>query len=446
MRHGYYLLALLVCASSAVAQISISQNDILTTKGTPITYSTHGSQDFTGLSAVISSTGSGKTWDLTNRTYSFTDSTTVTYLDYPSNAPQASSYTASNLVHKQVSSSASGTVTNWSFYKIETDKLSFYGVVNVSSSGTVNTGYATPVQSMKFPAALNTTWTTQTSITVQGFTSNLTFEYTVDGEGTVVTPEGSFPCLRLKLKLTTSVLGFNTINNTYTFLDKNRTYATIGADGNNAPASIAYWRQASGGGGQQPTAPATPTLALPADGAAGVATNPTLSWGAVSGATSYTLQVSANASFSSFVYNQSNIAGTSQQVTGLSTSTMYYWRVSATNAGGTSAFATARNFTTSAPSAVEAIGGLPEEFSLLQNYPNPFNPSTNFEFRIAEPGFVRLTVVDMLGREIATLVNENLTPGTYRTSWDASGMPSGVYLYQLRAEGKTETKRMTLLK
>jgi len=187
-------------------------------------------------------------------------------------------------------------------------------------------------------------------------------------------------------------------------------------------------------------------LALPADGAAGVATNPTLSWGAVSGATSYTLQVSANASFSSFVYNQSNIAGTSQQVTGLSTSTMYYWRVSATNAGGTSAFATARNFTTSAPSAVEAIGGLPEEFSLLQNYPNPFNPSTNFEFRIAEPGFVRLTVVDMLGREIATLVNENLTPGTYRTSWDASGMPSGVYLYQLRAEGKTETKRMTLLK
>ena len=91
---------------------------------------------------------------------------------------------------------------------------------------------------------------------------------------------------------------------------------------------------------------AAPTLASPANAAIGVVTNPTLTWNAVSGATSYELQVSTNADLSSPVFDQSNIAGTSQQVPGLINNTMYYWHVVATNTGGTGSPSVVWSFTT----------------------------------------------------------------------------------------------------
>lgn len=94
----------------------------------------------------------------------------------------------------------------------------------------------------------------------------------------------------------------------------------------------------------------------------------------------------------------------------------------------------------------EIVGNLPTEFMLSQNYPNPFNPSTNFEFRIANLGFVKLSVFDILGREVVTLVNESLQPGTYRVSWNAADQPSGIYYYRLRAGAYSETKKMMLVK
>jgi len=85
-------------------------------------------------------------------------------------------------------------------------------------------------------------------------------------------------------------------------------------------------------------APSAPTLASPANGATGVSTTPTLNWFASTGATSYQLQVSTNSGFTTTIFNQSNITGTSQQVTGLSNNTTYYWRVNASNTNGTSAW------------------------------------------------------------------------------------------------------------
>jgi len=89
---------------------------------------------------------------------------------------------------------------------------------------------------------------------------------------------------------------------------------------------------------------------------------------------------------------------------------------------------------------------IPEKYSLSQNYPNPFNPVTNLEFGISKLGFVSLKVYDMLGKEIATLVNENLNPGTYKYNFDASDLTSGIYFYKLESEGFQETKRMMLIK
>ena len=91
-------------------------------------------------------------------------------------------------------------------------------------------------------------------------------------------------------------------------------------------------------------------------------------------------------------------------------------------------------------------GQLPEQFRLEQNYPNPFNPSTKIEFRIADFGFVTLKVYDILGNEIATLVNEEKPAGTYELTWYAAGFPSGVYFYQLKAGSFIETKKMILMK
>ena len=91
-------------------------------------------------------------------------------------------------------------------------------------------------------------------------------------------------------------------------------------------------------------------------------------------------------------------------------------------------------------------GNAPLRFALLQNYPNPFNPTTNIEYRIADVELVTLTVTDILGREVAKLVNGVQQPGDYTATWDATGMPSGFYFYRIVTPTHTDVKKMLLLK
>ena len=88
----------------------------------------------------------------------------------------------------------------------------------------------------------------------------------------------------------------------------------------------------------------------------------------------------------------------------------------------------------------------PSEFLLLQNYPNPFNPSTEIKYSIPQSSNVVLTVFDVLGNEIETLVNEEKPSGSYAVKWYVENLPSGVYFYQLRAGDFIQTKKMVLLK
>jgi|GEM_PF-5215278 len=96
----------------------------------------------------------------------------------------------------------------------------------------------------------------------------------------------------------------------------------------------------------------------------------------------------------------------------------------------------------------------PREFALYQNYPNPFNPTTDFEFRIANFGFVSLKVYDELGREVVTLVNQVRGPGEYTVEWNAEGIASGIYYYRLTARpidggqagAFTDIKKLLLIK
>ena len=89
---------------------------------------------------------------------------------------------------------------------------------------------------------------------------------------------------------------------------------------------------------------------------------------------------------------------------------------------------------------------LPTNYSLMQNYPNPFNPTTRIDFVIIENGFTSLKVYDLLGREVATLVNENLQSGTYYAEFNGSNLPSGIYFYTLTSGNFTATKKLILLK
>jgi hypothetical protein len=88
----------------------------------------------------------------------------------------------------------------------------------------------------------------------------------------------------------------------------------------------------------------------------------------------------------------------------------------------------------------------PDGFELFQNFPNPFNPTTTIRFALAATSLVKLTVYDLLGRELEVLVDEELSPGTYTIPWNASGMGSGIYFYQLRAGNFQKTMSMMLVR
>jgi hypothetical protein len=122
----------------------------------------------------------------------------------------------------------------------------------------------------------------------------------------------------------------------------------------------------------------------------------------------------------------------------------YYGNILKTTNGGT-------------VSVVNLSASIPENFSLFQNYPNPFNPSTKIKFDVPYSPFeggkgdVKLVVFNILGQQIAELVNQQLLPGSYEVEWpapsgDASGFASGVYFYSLITESFRETKKMVLIK
>lgn len=89
---------------------------------------------------------------------------------------------------------------------------------------------------------------------------------------------------------------------------------------------------------------------------------------------------------------------------------------------------------------------IPQKYSLYQNYPNPFNPVTKINYDVARSGYVELKVFDIAGREIASLVNGNYSPGMYSVDFDATAFSSGVYFYTLRSESFTESRKMMLVK
>jgi hypothetical protein len=153
------------------------------------------------------------------------------------------------------------------------------------------------------------------------------------------------------------------------------------------------------------------------------------------------------------VLDQSGIADTTFQLVGLGLNVHLYWRLAASNAGGSSSYGSPFNFTTitSATDVDDNPNSVPTHFTLDQNFPNPFNPTTEISFAIPTRSLVRIDIYNSIGREVTTLVNREFGSGRFSTTWygtDSHGQPapSGVYFYRLTAGSFVDTKKMLLLK
>jgi uncharacterized lipoprotein YddW (UPF0748 family) len=193
--------------------------------------------------------------------------------------------------------------------------------------------------------------------------------------------------------------------------------------------------------------PIAPTLVSPASGQRNLTRTPTFVWRKGS-ATSFRIRVTEVSHTPNVVVMDQSVSDTTFLSTVILTAgTNYSWIVSASNAYGTSDWSTEARFQTGQDITVaERDGAIPNVFDLNQNYPNPFNPSTTIRFAVPLSGPVSLRVYDMLGREIAVLVDGSLTPGYYSARFDAHTLSSGIYFYRLVASGFVETRKMQLIK
>jgi len=189
-----------------------------------------------------------------------------------------------------------------------------------------------------------------------------------------------------------------------------------------------------------------PVLFSPGNNTQGWGVNLTLVWYKIPNATNYHVQLSTDSLFNAFIINDSTLIDSVRTVSGLTDGVWYYWRVRGRNAAGSGPWSSVWRFRTGFV-GIKPIGTeIPKEFRLYDNYPNPFNPTTKIRFDIPGQTLATLTVYDVLGREVATLVNDQLNPGIYELEFDGLNYPSGVYYYRLTADKYVETRKMILVK
>lgn len=190
----------------------------------------------------------------------------------------------------------------------------------------------------------------------------------------------------------------------------------------------------------------TPLLLAP-KGDSGVPRRATLNWKNSRGSTGYDLQIAGDRGFTFMAFDTTLTDTTFQLSAPLNASTRYYWRVRGSDSLFTGTYSAADSFTTGTGIlAVAESVGVPKVFSLSQNYPNPFNPSTVISYELPVRNHVTLKVYDVLGREVATLVNLEQNAGSHSVAFNAGRLPSGVYFYRLSAGRFTAEKKMMVLK
>lgn len=205
--------------------------------------------------------------------------------------------------------------------------------------------------------------------------------------------------------------------------------------------------------------PASPIPLTPSPGDTGVSRTPFMSWVGSPGASSYRLQIALDNLMVQRVYDDSTLTVTGLVAPLLNANTTYFWRVRAKGSAGSSSYSVIRQFTTG--TTIVSAGDMPpemaQEFVLHQNFPNPFNPSTTIPFELSTAAFVTLKVHDLLGREIRTILHQEMPTGSHAVAWNGRDdhdqpVPTGMYFVRMTAtsaavpHGFSATRKAMLLK
>lgn len=197
-----------------------------------------------------------------------------------------------------------------------------------------------------------------------------------------------------------------------------------------------------------------PLLATPTNGVSVATNSPQMSWfiNTPTSSLNYELQVSEDAVFTNPT-TVSNLSSSSYQANNLELNKTYYWRVRSKDTGGNfSNYSKAEKFVVGSLTGVENTGGkIPTEFSIDQNYPNPFNPTTIIRYGIPQNADVTLSIYNMLGQKIKTLVSEQKNAGTYSVQWNGDNefgqkVSSGAYIYRISAGSFVKAMKLILMK
>jgi len=193
--------------------------------------------------------------------------------------------------------------------------------------------------------------------------------------------------------------------------------------------------------------PGKTTLAEPKHATLNVTINPVFKWNVNPDAVKYRFQLSYAQTMSdqNVLLDTTVVGDTTLSVKNLVNNKSHYWRIAAINQYGTGQWSSVFGFKTEVTSAVSNDNSLPKDFCLEQNYPNPFNPSTIISYRIPNSGKVSLKIFDVLGKEVAVLVDEVKSAGSYSVEY-FTNLPSGVYYYTLTSGEYSSTKKMVVIK
>ncbi|WP_421774843.1 peptidoglycan DD-metalloendopeptidase family protein [Gracilimonas sp.] len=171
-----------------------------------------------------------------------------------------------------------------------------------------------------------------------------------------------------------------------------------------------------------------------------------LRWLPLADADEYELEIAAEDEFSEIIESY-ELSERDLLVSELTDGENYFWRVRAKNSVGTGDWSETGSFNTGVSTSVtEPIADYPDQYRLHQNFPNPFNPTTQIRYVLPKQTMVKLAVYNVLGQEVSLLVNKVQNRGDFQVTFDASGLPSGIYYLKLQTVDFTEVKPMTLIK
>jgi len=191
--------------------------------------------------------------------------------------------------------------------------------------------------------------------------------------------------------------------------------------------------------------PVAPELSFPRSGTVNIPLEMTFEWYPADSADVYRYQLGTSSFFQEgTVILDTVVTDTSVTISGLDDYTRYYWRVSASNEYGSSNFSEVWALRT--VTSIFEDQNQPLSFKLGQNYPNPFNPVTTIDFSVARAGYTSLIIYNVLGQKVATLVDGTVPAGVHQARFDASSLPTGIYIYRLVQGNKVQVRKMMVLK